>query len=147
MGLTCTNDPVCSLALGQAAPLGRFHLLDSAAAEQGDCVQLPPGNGPCPTPASSSAGEFFWRRANLSQTKAMPVVLVAFKRYRLSHSRVQTYSWPYLKYCCEFTCNGLRGKAEAGERPPSQPPVLSIPGVNSSLYISLGLAGHHTCLS
>lgn len=53
MGLTCTNEPVPGT--GQAASM----LLDSAAAEQGDCVQLPAGNGPCPIPASSCAGELF----------------------------------------------------------------------------------------
>lgn len=144
MGLTCSNEPVPGT--GQAAPPGCIHAVGLCSCRRrGLCAAT------CREWSLSHASielcwRVFWRRANLSQTKAMLVVLVAFKQYRLSHSSVQTYFLALvLRYYSEFTCNELQGKGEAGgERPPLRPPVLGIPGVNSSLSLSLGLAAHHT---
>lgn len=143
VGLTCTNEPVLWLLarqLHQAASL----LLDCSCRPRALCAAAP-GNGPCPTPASSCAGEFFGGGLISSRSKPCQWFLQHLNNTDCHIPVSRHISWPWLKYQFVCTCNGLQGKAEeGGERSPSQPPVLGIPGVNSSLYLSLGFAGHHS---
>lgn len=84
-------------------------LLDSAAAGQ-----LPPGNGHCPTPASSCAREFFGGGWISLRPKPYQWFLKHLNNTDCHIPVSRHISWPWLKYHCEFTCNGLQGKAEAG---------------------------------
>lgn len=108
-------------------------------------MQLPTGNGPCPTPALSCAWEFFGGGLTCPRPKLCQWFFQHFTSTD-SHVPVSRHiSWQWLKYQYEFTCNLLQGKAGAGgEIPPTQLPCFTLLWLTPACIISTGLVRHHT---